>query len=239
MSIDLTTLVFQTVNFLVLLAVLWRLLLRPLGLHMQQRATRISRELDEIERGQRELSQAREAARSELDDARRVRRAALEQARSQAEAERTRIIEQAREDSRAERDKLLENVTDEHKRREARFLDTLAPALTRLVARLLGELGDIASLHAVTCRRFAEHLEDLSSDQRAQLRQMSGGRLALVLAQGPAPSPLVSAAERIGSGPLDTRIDPSLIAGAQLIAGSRVLNGSVKAQITQALGRLH
>lgn len=238
MSVDLTTLVFQTVNFLVLVVLLWRLLLRPLRRHMGERATRISRELEVIERGQRELEQARETTRSELDDARRVRRSALEQARAEAEADRTRILEHAREHSRAERDKLLASVMDEQRRRESRFLSTLAPGLTQLVASLLRELGDAANLHAVTCQRFAAHLEDLSADQRADLRQTSGGDLALVVAHGPAPAPLVSAAKRIATNPLETRVDPSLIAGAQLIAGSRVLDGSVKAQVIHALGRL-
>lgn len=238
MSVDLPTLVFQTVNFLVLMFLLWRLMLRPLRRHMEERATRISRELEQIDSGQREIAQGREATRSELEDARRVRRSALEQARAEAEAERTRVLEHAREQSRAERDKLLASVMDEQARRESRFVQSLGPGLTQLVANLLRELGDVANLHAVTCQKFAAHLAGISADQRADLLQPVDGEWALVVAHGPAPASLLSAAERLAPSPVVTRVDPSLIAGAQLVAGNTIIDGSVKSQVVQALGRL-
>lgn len=238
MSIDLTTLVFQTVNFLLLVVLLWRLLLRPLRRHMAERATRISRELEVLERGQRELKNAQETSRQELEEARRLRLSALEQARTEAEAERTRILEHAREESRSERDKLLESVLNEQRRQESQFLRTLAPGLTKLVASLLRELGDAANLHSVTCQHFAAHLRKLSADQRAEFQQNSGGNVALVVAESPVPAALVSAAKLIATNSLETRVDPSLIGGAQLIGGGRVLDGSVRAQILHALGSL-
>ena len=239
MSFDLPTVIFQSINFLVLVILLWRLFLRPLRRHMDERSARISRELAEIEAGQQELERDWARARSELEEARRARRSALDVARAEAEAERVRILEQARGQSRAERDQLLASVMDEQARRESRFLHDLAPGLTRLMAKLLREVGDAANLHAVTCQRFAAHLAGLSPTECAELVSEAGEReFALVVAHSPAPPPLVSAAERIASRPLVTRVDSDLIAGAQLVAGDRVLDGSVKAQVMRALGGL-
>lgn len=237
MSVDLPTLLFQSVNFLVLVVLLWRLLLRPLRRHMQDRAARISRDLAEVATGQQELAKSQMTIDSELQEARRVRRSALEEARAQADAERLRIVEQAREQSRSERDTLLAGALDEQARQQSHFLQGLAPALTQLLAGLLRELGDAANLHVVTCQRFADHLANLSADQRDELSRAGAVGFSLVVARGPVPRALLCAAERIFKSPV-TRIDASLIAGAQLVAGDTVLDGSVRTQITHALARL-
>ena len=238
MSFDTTTLLLQSINFLVLVVIVWRLLVRPLRGHMLERAARISQQLAQIERDRAELAEARAAVAKAQDEVDRAHEAALQTARTEAAVERDRILEEARVTARHDRDALLASTLEEQDRRRRRFLHDLVPSLTRLLAKLLEELGDQAHLHQVTCDGFASHLERPPERVREEIRRSKAGRLELVVAAAPPPALLAETVARLESATVDVRVDPSLIAGAQLVVGDLVLDGSVQSQLMAALGEL-
>jgi F-type H+-transporting ATPase subunit b len=237
-SFDLPTFLFQAINFLVLVAVLWRLLWRPLRRHMADRADRIDRGLTDLEEGRREVETMRGEAEESLRVARKKESEALAAAEREAEARRNELLEEARGEAAEERDRLLSQVGREQERREREFLRALSPALVRVVDRLLGQLGDAAQLHEITCGRFAEELGELPEDERDRIRSASdaGGDVELVTAKQSVPASLPMAVEAlVPAARIQRRIDHALVGGALLRVGETVIDGSVAAQVRRAL----
>ncbi len=238
MSFDLPTFIFQAVNFLVLVAVLWRLLWRPLRRHMTDRQERIVEGLTAVEEGKREVEETREEAATTLEIARKKEREVVAAAEREAEARRGELLETARTEAAAERDRLLAQVELEQERREREFLRTLTPSVARVLEALLRQLGDAARLHAVTCERFAEELRRLPDDERRRLREAAerSGEVELVCAAEDVPDALVSALEALfPATSVGRRIDTTLVGGAALHVGEMVVDGSVSAQVQVAL----
>jgi F-type H+-transporting ATPase subunit b len=140
------TIIFQMINFLILLWLLTRFLYKPIIRMLDKRAEQINASLDEAKKNEEESSQQLENIRREFDDAKRESYSIREQAREIAEREKERIVQSGREEydvivARAKKDMELEL---------GRAKDNLR--------RMLGELGvDIAE-------KILQ--EDLSEEQR-------------------------------------------------------------------------
>lgn len=117
-------LLFQVVNFLILLFLLHRILYRPILRMMDQRRERIRTDLDEArelreaaERDratyQRQLEQVRDESRAMLDEASGVAERIRAEARQQADEERARAVERAREAIQRERDHAIAELRRE------------------------------------------------------------------------------------------------------------------------------
>jgi F-type H+-transporting ATPase subunit b len=237
-SFDLPTFLFQAINFLVLVVVLWRLLWRPLRRHMTDRAERIDRGLTEVEEGKRETEVMRGEAVEALRAAKKKESEALAEAEREAEARRNELLEEARGEAAEERDRLLSQVEREQERREREFLRALSPGLVRIVDRLLGELGDAAHLHEVTCGRFVEELQEISEEERDRIRSVAegGGEVELVSARDALPAALTEAVRAlVPAARVEQRTDHALVGGALLRVGEKVMDGSVAAQVRRAL----
>lgn len=179
MQIDWFTFVAQVVNFLILVALLHRLLYRPLISAMERREREIERRLDEGEAMKRETAERAE----ELD-----RRTAELEERREAELER---VEREAAERRAELMARVRAETDEQQARWSEALDREREGfLEELVGRVAGQslavarkaLADLADAdleHAVATR-FAKQLAELDDDERESLR-----RAAERAAEGP------------------------------------------------------
>ena len=157
LGVDWTLLLFQVINFLILLFLLHRILYRPLLRIMAQRSQRIRDDLDEAQRQrqeavkdreeyQRQLNQVRDEARGILEEASTVAEGIREQAILHAEEQQARVLQRAREEIQRERDHAIAEL-----RREVaslaiqtasqvirRNLDT--PEQQRLVDEVLAEV---------------------------------------------------------------------------------------------------
>lgn len=232
------TLLFQAINFLVLLAVLWRLLWRPLRRHMQARQARIDAGLAAVELERKQLETAQAEAQAALTRAKAAEAEALQRAEREAEARRAELLERARQDATAEWERMRAQLRAEQRKLEEDFLAALPPLLARLLGKLLSELGPGADLHAAACQRLAEHLDRLDAETKAALRRVEASRAELELAEDAVPEPLQSAVRRLLPGGEAPRrvLRPELLAGARLRMGDRVFDGSLEAQIGRLLG---
>ncbi len=111
-------LAIQTLNFLILLFLLQRLAYRPLLRMMDARSARIRNDLDEARRlreesaqereaYQRQMANARQEARSVLDEANAVAVRIREQAQAEAEAQNAATLRRAREEIAREKEQAI------------------------------------------------------------------------------------------------------------------------------------
>ncbi|HLG72682.1 MAG TPA: F0F1 ATP synthase subunit B [Chloroflexota bacterium] len=121
LGIDGPRLIFQIVNFLILLFLLQRLLFKPILRLMDQRATKIRESIDEAHRMQQLADEIREMNEKVREDAKRDANEILEGARRMAEqyeaSERERarkeadlFLERQREEIQLERDRAIAEV---------------------------------------------------------------------------------------------------------------------------------
>jgi len=109
LGIDLPRLIFQMVNFLILLFLLQRLLFKPILRLMDQRATKIRESVDEAERMRKMAEELRAANAAALEAAKKEANDLINAATHAA----NQITEKAREDARAEAERIMARMRDE------------------------------------------------------------------------------------------------------------------------------
>jgi len=238
MTFDGPTVVFQAVNFIVLVAILWRILWTPLRRHMQDRADRIAAGLAEIDVGRSGLKSLQDETAKLLEEARTAKADAVRQAEIEVNRRRAALLESARQAAVDERDRILAQVANDQQRREQEFLGSLAPVIGRVLESLMREIGG-AKLHDLACDQFADWLMALPTEERNRLNVAiaEGQPLDVATATGTLTPRVVKSLESLAaaSGPLPLHADPPLIAGVRLRIGETVMDGSVRAQIERVL----
>ncbi|MCA9608979.1 MAG: F0F1 ATP synthase subunit delta [Myxococcales bacterium] len=230
MALDLTTLAFETINFLVLAALLWRLVYRPLRRAIDARRAAIAEDLEHA-RSAREAAEAhelewrdREAELIELRE--RIRAEAIDE----AEAERARILARAREDADAERARVTQLLETERSAAAKWVRSAVWSRGTDLAGRLARELVPEALDDALFRRLLPVvevHLAGLEgSDGEVEL---TGARLAAT-EQTEALRAVVAAT--LGRVPrMTVREDAELLAGWTVRIGDLVLDASLAGEL--------
>lgn len=184
MQIDWFTFAAQAVNFLVLVALLQRLLYRPLVSAMERRQEEIDRRLEEgagMEREARDRAEALERERRELEER---REELLRAAEGEAEARRSELLEEAREEVGARRRRWQEALDRERESFLEELRGRVAEEAVAVARRALADLAD-ADLERRAADRFVARLEGLDEAGRQELG-----------------SALKRAVERVGEEPL-------------------------------------
>jgi F-type H+-transporting ATPase subunit b len=236
--LDWTTLLFETINFLVLMAILWRVLYRPLRKAIEARRARVAEELAQAEAA-REDAERRQAAwkarEAELATLREeTRRSALEE----AERERVRLLERAREDAQAERARVAQLLETEREA-AARWLEsTVWKRGTDLAGRMLLALAP-ADIDRLLGERLTELLATRPEALERVQQEWGEGAVEVELAgarrpDGPWLASLEAAlAEALGRKPRVALVeDESLVAGFVLRLGDVVFDASVAGELS-------
>ena len=230
MSIDLTTFIFEVVNFVVLVLLLQRLVYRPLQKAIaERRDALLARETaaDEARSGAEEARVAYEERRDELG---RLHDRTLAAANEEAAGQRARILAQAREDAEAERARVRKLLEAEREAALGWVRQVSVERGTEVAGHLLMKLAPNAveqSLFEALRAEIESH--DLSEvDEGAEVemrcarlldeREVAALRQSLGKAQVQAPR-------------LNLREDDSLVAGLVIRVGHRVFDGSVSGQL--------
>lgn len=233
MDFDWTTFAFQLVNVLVLLAILWRFLFRPVVGIIGERQAAIGRTLADAESAKAEAAAAEAAARSEAEKIAAARRDLLERARQDAEAQRAAILEKARDDAAAiaaEAEAAMAAAREEAGQEMLARARELSLAIAERLMQGLPEDRRVGGYAA----RLADTLGALPAPQREALFDAQVPRLV-------APRPLsdVDLAEAraalapwlVGEPPVE--VDPGLIAGLELRGRHGVVENSIRHDLTR------
>ena len=231
LNIKLSTLIFQTINFLILAFLLFKFLFRPLMRLLAERAGRVTQALDEAERREREAEEMKDEYQQKVEEARQEAQAIREGAREEIEKLRREIIEQ----SRAE-----EEIKQERMEAIRRHREEIATLVTSLSARMLTEVGN-GHLHPLFFETFLDRLAKLEPDS---LRYQGGmEEMQVVPVEVISADPLsevdVERLEGMLSSfldkevRLDSRLDPSLIGGVVVRFGDHLIDGSLRGQLAR------
>ena len=142
LDIQWSTIIFQIINFLILLAILTRFLYQPVVRTMQQRQAAIAAQLHEADQRVAEADAEREQLAQAIEQASRQADELLASARADAVAERARLIETARNDAARYHEEAQRAMQEQERealsRLEARIRATAVTIADRLSARRLG-----------------------------------------------------------------------------------------------------
>jgi F-type H+-transporting ATPase subunit b len=240
----LSTLIFQLLNFFILLAALTWFLYRPLLRVMRRREEEISTRLREAE----ELTRKAEQERQELaDERRRVQGEAetlVARAREDASRQRTEVLEEARRQAA----KYLEEAQrrgEEQGRGARQLLEAEARRTAVALATALLERMPVGALHEALVAQLLDQGLEGDGEQGALLHRAlasAGSTVAVELALPASPEVEARVRRRLtevwGKTGDDLaavfRVQPSLIAGLRILIGTVVLElslGGILAQL--------
>lgn len=235
MGFDLTTFVFELVNFGLLLWILQRILYRPLRAGIERRRKEIALEHERAASGQRAAEELRVEAEKRLAEIEKVRETIIADAREQAAKEEARILEHARQDADAERDRVQRTLERERKDALSWIREATVDNASEIAGRLLQELLPDTANDILAEALVASLVENRDTLQLGDAALATADGNLVVELRAPRPlskvvlEKLREAVANSGVGPHEwvVREDESLVAGPVLRIGDHVLDASV------------
>jgi F-type H+-transporting ATPase subunit b len=233
MSSSVTTFVFETVNFLLLMWILQRLVYRPLREAIRARRAEIEERKEEAEHELAEANELREDWEQKHRELASLRSQVREETLEGALQERARLLEQARADAAQERTR-VERLLDSERRSAEEWVRTVAIERgADLAGHLLLKLAP-----DVVDRVLHERLVDTLREAKGEIgRQLADLESVEVIGATPPGEALLGPLRKLlaqiaGSPvPVEASTDPSLLAGAVVRCGDTVFDGSVAGQL--------
>lgn len=235
MHFNLTTFVFELINFLVLLFVLQRFVFRPLRKGLAKRKAAL---LEQESAAKQLADKANEEIKDLAERARTInalREQALRDASVAAADERARILEQAREDAAADRVRAQRVIEAEREASEASVRELAITHSTALASKLLGQLAPEA-LDEVLVAELIQELKQQGGSWRLEPAFESDEEVEVTWAHPPQRE-RAETLERVVHEVVgkDMRVvhrdDGSLGAGAVMRLGHRVLDATTAGQL--------
>jgi F-type H+-transporting ATPase subunit b len=159
LSPDLTELIIGTISFLIVFAVLWRVLLPRIQQTLTERTDQIEGGLQRAEETQAEAKQTLEQYQAQLAEARHE----ASRLRQDAQEEGARILAELRERGEAERQRLVAAAHDQIDADRAQAIQALRTEMgalaVELASRVIGEALDQDARQRRVVDRFLEELE--------------------------------------------------------------------------------
>lgn len=240
MGFSLTSFVMETVNFIVLLWLLSRLVYKPIKKSLddrrrteEERVRVAAKEMQSIEEQRRALLE-RERDLSELRDR------AVREANEEAAEVRARLLTEAREDAAADRARGQKLLETERRAAETILREATIEESTRIAARLLGELAPTMVDDALLERL----VQSVRTHAGALRREIDKGapEIDVRFARQPKEGALDRLedvfAETFGERPkLRASEDPKLVAGLVATVGHQVLDASIAGNLAVLVDR--
>jgi F-type H+-transporting ATPase subunit b len=242
MSFNLSTFIFEIINFLALVYVLQRLLYRPLHQMIDRRREAITRAQEETREATREAEELRGQLQARMTEAEGERQQLIAGAREEAGKQRQSILEGADAEARQRLEDARTAIAAEQKDAREALRDDVTRDALQLTARLLQEASDSTLQHHLI-QRLVTTLDAIPAEERVQLARgvLQGDRAVLRSASAPERGDLeavASAVDRLLGKDvhLDVRTQPDLIGGVQLQLDGHVWDASL-AQALQGVVR--
>lgn len=235
MNFDFWTILFQIINFFVLLYILKRLLFKPVKEIMQKRKEQVERTISDAEAAKKEAAEMKEKCRQEMEGLADLKTRMTEKMKGEVERERAKLIEEAKEKARVMVEKEKAIMEKDRKKFEEDLKSTAVDAVSVLAARLLGGVSD-GDLH----RSIYEKLLNEAGRIAAHITEAGKGQ-AEVTVEISSAYPLSEEEKRRFAGAIESRVDKkvnlresvdgSLIGGARVSVYDMVFDSSLKGQI--------
>ncbi len=229
MIIDWYTVIFQIINFMILVFLLRRFLYGPVIRAMDEREQKIVQREEDAEEKKDEAEQEARSYRRKTEELAEREKEMFEKARAEAEKEKRELLDQARE----EVDESRRRWKDSFEREKKTFIAELRRRIGRqalvVARRCLQDLAD-ARLEELIWNLFLKKLANLPDQELAELKkalQAEGNNLTIRSAFQAGSGQVEELKKNLGelvSVPqgelnLQTATDPGLICGLELDAG--------------------
>ncbi|NOZ25264.1 MAG: hypothetical protein GXO94_04125 [Nitrospirae bacterium] len=239
------TFIFEVVNFVVVVYILYRVLFSPVRDILRQREREIKTVRDDIERTRREVDGLKERYEEGLEKLEKVKAGYLEDARVEALKERERIMREAMQEIDTERKKTVRLIRQEKLRALEEMRERVVSVAVEMAGRLLSDVSD-DFLQERLLRMMTERLAHLPEEELRRLNE--------TVRDGTCTAEVHSAAQLSSeqteeikstlrnilkcSVDLVERRDPSLIAGVRLKIDGHVLDGTLRGNLDAAAEKL-
>ena len=240
LDINLSTLIFQIINFLVLAFLLFKFLFKPVMRLLDERAKKVTYALDEAERREQEAEELKDEYLRKAQETRQEAQSIKEAARQETEQIKHETIEQARDEVQSMRARAEEEIARERAEAIKRHREEIASIVTSMSARMLTEVDD-GHLQELFFETFLDRLTkmgDDSSGYQSAVREMPVVSVDITSAHplsetdsGKLQEVLTSLLDK--EVRLDLHVDPSLIGGAVVRFGDYLIDGSLRGQLAR------
>lgn len=230
LGINLGFLVFQLLNFGLIFLVLARFVWPAIMRMLDERAERIAKGLEDARAAEQALANAEAEKNKILNQARAEAQKIIEEARQRGEeqaAQRLRDVSREEEDVRAQARVRAEEERNQVLAESRGQIVTLAMAAAE---RLVGEeLKDR--------KRHEALLRDFFAAVPAEAKGL-GGAIVVVSALPLDADELAEIKKVTGASSLENRVDPSILGGLIIRAGDKVVDGSVRGDMSALTAQL-
>ena len=219
LDIQLSTIIFQIINFLILLVILTRFLYQPVVRTMRQRQAGIAAQLREADQRVADADAERQRLAQAIEQANAQAEQLLVRTRADAAAERARLIDTARNDAARYREEAQRAMQEQERealsRLEARIRASAVTIAGSLVRQAAGPTVHQALLDQLT--DGATHADGVVH----QLSDHLGGPVVVELAYPPDAE--LEDSLRAALGDVEFRVNADLLAGARIIVGQQTV----------------
>ena len=246
LDLEWTTVLFQIVNFLVLLAILNRLLFRPLGAKLTQRGQMLSETLENAGNQEAEAAQLKSEWEERMRDVDKRAEEVVHTAQVEATQKRSEVLREVREHL----DRLTTDMREDLRRQRDELVAQNYDSIVDAVVDLSGNV-----VQAVTTRRthddlvtnFAASIFQMPQPEVEEYRRKMVDRVPTAYVTTPVPLTAEQSTTLVDtlSSLIDRRmalhvtIDASLIAGIQVRLADRLIDNSIRQQLGRIRERVY
>jgi|GEM_PF-1317780 len=237
-NINGSTLLFQILNFVVMVLILARFFFKPVIQAMDERAKRVTSALDEAARREKEAEAMHQEYEQKLAETNELVIQMKQQAQEELEKTRQQFIAQAQKEIEQMRNKAYEEIHDAHRQAIHQHRLELGQLAATLAARLIQEAGG-PSFQQATLHEFIARLDTLPTESYRERFSSVEDELVNVqfVTAAPAEAELIEQVQAKIETLIDHRVriqhkvNPALIAGATLRIGDTMIDGSLEGQL--------
>ena len=235
MKFDLTTFLFQIINFVVLLFILKKLLYKPVREIIEKRRKLIAITVQDAEKAKQDALELKARYQEEINKLEDLRVRTLEKVQEEVMEERKKLIGRAEEDAANVREKQTAILAAEKKRLQAELKDQAVDTVCIFASRLLKDISD-QELHKTIYRKLLKGIGEIVSDLAGMKEQKEPLIVELATAYplgGEESAQFGQTLESLLSRKVivTTTLDETLIAGTRIKAYDKVYNYSLSGQV--------
>lgn len=242
MKFNIWTLLFQIINFVVLLFILKRILYKPIREIIEKRRGLIARTVEDAEKTKKEAQALKEKCEEELKKVKELRSQMLERTREEALKDRNKLLGEAGKDAAKIIEKERALFDAEKKRAEAELKNKTLEIASVFVSNLLEDIAD-EELHKAIFRKLAKENGKIVSDISKIKEKGETLPIDLVSAYPLKTDEVKMFQETVESQlakkvSINTTVDKTLIAGIRIKACDMIYDCSLAGQVNALASRL-
>jgi F-type H+-transporting ATPase subunit b len=242
MKFNIWTFLFQTINFIVLLFILKRLLFRPVREILQKRRDLVRESLEKAELTQKEAQALKEEQQAEMERLKEQKVRMVDEMRADVLEEKKKLLAEAGRDAAQRVEKAMALFEKEKAGFEAELKERAVETVHLFSTNLLRDISD-EELHRGIWRRFRNEIEKISKDIAARPLRDEEVKIELASAYPLGEEELGALQSAMGKEisrkvTIHQTIDETLIAGVTLRSGDLVYDCSLAGQVSAFAMRL-